>query len=179
MRVSGAVPAIRNFAGARLVSVKAEREMRAVIFFASLLTSLICLEASAGEPNFDGIWVGKETVMMVEHHGPRQSEPYPANTPARIAIAHGGSMLAVVDGYGAGRYEEVRRAGNTLVFRAGSRIGQLSLSADGNTLTEKGIAPRTGQLHSGQREGVATGHRPTIELGGVMQVTGTFQRVAR
>src|SRR6476659_1622670 len=91
----------------------------------------------AADNRFDGIWVGTETVMGREFRGAQHSESYGRNTPAEIAIAQGGTLLAVVEGYGKGRYLDLRHAGNTITFHAGQRVGQLTLSSDGQTLSEK------------------------------------------
>src|SRR5437588_6275409 len=105
----------------------------------SILMSLLmgvayAIPAPAADNRFDGIWVGTETVMEQEFHGTLKGEKSPNNIPAKIVIAQGGSLLGVLEGYGPGRYNDVKRVGNTIVFHAGNRTGQLSLSPDGQTL---------------------------------------------
>ena len=140
------------------------------------------ISAAAADNGFDGIWVGTETAMYQEMHGMLKSAPYAQSRPAKIVIAQGGALVGVLEGYGPGRYNDVRRVGNTIIFRAGKRIGQLTLSADGKTLTEKGQVVDTPKMNVGGREGALSGHgaRP-LTLDGtpietVGPVTGTFHR---
>lgn len=139
--------------------------------------------AAQPDQRLDGLWVGTETVMSQEMHGMLKSEPIAQSRPAKIAIARGGTLLGVLEGYGTGRYDDVKRVGNTIVFHAGQRTGQLTLSADGNTLTEKGIAPVAAILvNYGSREGAVSGEKPralTYENKPLMTnapVTGVFHR---
>jgi hypothetical protein len=106
------------------------------------VVALLGSTALAADNRFDGTWVGTETVMTQEMHGFQHSEKFAHNTPAKIVIAQGGALLGVLEGDGPGRYNDVQRVGNTIVFHAGNRTGQLSLSPDGQTLVEKGRAPR-------------------------------------
>src|SRR5205823_2693878 len=97
------------------------------------------ISAAVGDNRFDGTWVGTETAMYQDGlDGMLKSAPYAQSRPAKIVIAQGGTLLGVLEGYGPGRYNDVRRVGNTIVFHAGKRTGQLTLSADGKTMTEKG-----------------------------------------
>jgi len=144
---------------------------------------LISVFAAQPDQRLDGIWIGTETIMRQEVHGMLKSEPIAQNRPAKIAIAQGGTLLGVLEGYGTGRYNDVKRVGNTIVFHAGQRTGQLTLSADGNTLTEKGIAPVAAILGNyGSREGAISGEKPqplTIDGKPLMSnapVTGVFHR---
>jgi hypothetical protein len=144
---------------------------------------LISVFAAQPDQRLDGIWIGTETVMMQEMHGMLKSEPIAQSRPAKIAIAQGGTLLGVLEGYGTGRYSDVKRVGNTIVFHAGQRTGQLTLSADGNTLTEKGIAPIPAIIvNYGSREGALSGAKPrplTFENKPLMTnapVTGVFHR---
>ena len=132
--------------------------------------------ALAADNRFDGIWVGTETVMGQEFRGGLHSKSYGQSTPAEIAIAQNGTLLAVVDGYGKGRYLDIRQVGNTIVFHAGQRIGQLTLSPDGQTLTEKGVVPGFAIVNYAQREGALSGHTRTIQAKGTGEVIGTFHR---
>ena len=141
-----------------------------------LVASTCVFSATAADNRFDGIWVGTESVMGEESHGLLKSQPYAQTAPAKIVIAQGGTLLGVVEGRGLGRYDNVEHAGNTLVFRSSNRIGQLTLSADGQTLTEKGLAPAMKTSNYGSREGALNGHSPTRAAGGWTEVTGTFHR---
>jgi hypothetical protein len=137
----------------------------------------------AADNRFDGTWVGTETVMGQEFHGFQRSEKYAHNTPAKIVIAQGGALLGVIEGYGPGRYNDVKRAGNTIVFHAGNRTGQLSLSPDGQTLVEKGRVPDFFILGYAGRQGALSGHQRVIQSDEILpsrkstsEVTGTFHR---
>ena len=139
--------------------------------------------ALAADNRFDGIWVGTETVMMQEFHGTLRGEKSTRNTRAKIVIAQGGTLLGVLEGYGPGRYNDVKRVGNTIVFRAGIRTGQLSLSSDGQTLVEKGTVPGAIFLGVGARHGALSGHEHNSQELAVPEssksaaaVTGTFHR---
>jgi hypothetical protein len=99
----------------------------------SLLVSLLAgigvatAAAPAPDSRFDGIWVGTETVMGYEMHGTlKSSEKISHDTPAKIVIAQNGTLLGVLEGYGTGRYSDVKRVGNTILFQAGIRNGELS-----------------------------------------------------
>jgi hypothetical protein len=142
-----------------------------------LVVTLVCiLSAIAADNRFDGIWVGTESVMAEETHGLLKSEAYAQKQPARIAIAQGGTLVGVIEGRGVGRYNNVEHAGNALVFRSSNRVGQLTLSADGQTMTEKGVAPAMKITNYGSREGALNGHSPVRAAGGWTEVTGTFHR---
>src|SRR5436305_386231 len=97
--------------------------------------------ALAADNRFDGVWVGTESVMAREFHGFQHSEPFEYKRSAKIVIAQGGILVGVVEGYGTGRYNDVKRVGNMIVFQAGTRMGQLNLSPDGQTLVERGRVP--------------------------------------
>ena len=149
----------------------------------SLGTGLVSVFAAQPDQRLDGLWVGTETVMGQEMHGMLKSEPIAQSRPAKIAIAQGGTLFGVLEGYGTGRYNDVKRVGNTIVFHAGQRTGQLSLSADGNTLTEKGNAPVAAILSNyGSRQGAQSGEGPKpLTFGGkplmtIAPVTGVFHR---
>ena len=92
-------------------------------------------------------------------------------------------MLGVLEGYGSGRYNDVKRVGNTIIFHAGNRTGQLSLSPDGQTLVEKGSVPGSIIIGAGSREGALSGHRTRFQSHDIpalaksnAEVTGTFHR---
>lgn len=151
--------------------------MKTTLILATLIAVFSCvLSAAAADNRFDGIWVGTESVTGEETHGLLKSEAYAQKEPAKIIIAEGGRLLGVAEGRGVGRYDDVQHSGNTLVFRSPNRVGQLTLSADGQTMTEKGLAPAMKILHYGQREGALSGHAPRRMAGGWTEVTGTFHR---
>ena len=142
-----------------------------------LLLTLTCiLAAASGDTRFDGIWVGTESVIGEETDGLLKSEAYAEKQPAKIIIAEGGRLLGVAEGRGVGRYDNVQHSGNTLVFRSPNRIGELTLSPDGQTMTEKGLTPAMKIINYGQREGALSGHAPRRAAGGWTEVTGTFHR---
>jgi hypothetical protein len=140
------------------------------------------VSAVAADTRLDGVWVGTETVMYTEMYGTVKAGTVPQSRPAKIAIAQGGTLLGVLEGYGTGRYNDVKRVGNTIVFRAGQRTGQLTLSADGNTLTEKGIAPVATLTHINSRQGAQSGGGATPltfdgkPLMSNVPLTGVFHR---
>lgn len=150
---------------------------------AILMSLLVCaayaIPAAAADNRFDGIWVGTEGMMGYEFRGQLKSQPYARNIPAKIVIAQGGTLVGVLEGYGPGRYNDVQRVGNTIVFRAGQRVGQLSLAADGQTLSEKGVAPGVLIMNYGARQGALSGSTRTIPTKGTADVTGTFHRSSK
>ena len=146
-----------------------------------LIVSIIAIAslrspALAVDNRFDGIWVGTETAMVYEWHGQQHSEQFERKNSAKIAIAQDGTLLGVLEGWGPGRYSDVRQVGNTIVFHAGVRTGQLSLSPDGQTLIEKGRIPNF--FESGlNREGALSGNHPIVQSDkSTVEVTGTFHR---
>jgi len=156
---------------------------KSIVILSIAAVTLHSWAAPAADNRFDGIWVGTETVMMQEFHGTLRGEKSPRNTPAKIVIAQGGTLLGVLEGYGPGRYNDVKRVGNTIVFHAGNRTGQLSLSSDGQTLVEKGSVPGAIILGVGARQGALSGHERTFQSHDIPQssksaaaVTGTFHR---
>ena len=136
--------------------------------------------ARAADNRFDGVWVGTESVMRQEFHGFQHSDPYEHKTAAKIVIAQGGTLIGVLEGYGTGRYSDVKRIGDTIVFHAGVRTGQLSLSRDGQTLVEKGVVPGSITMGVGQRQGALSGHEKNVKAWDLprytAQVIGTFHR---
>src|SRR5438045_7562986 len=105
--------------------------------------ALVRSTALATDNRFDGTWVGTEAVMGQEFHGFQRSEKYAHSTPAKIVIAQGGTLLGVLEGDGPGRYNDVRRVRNTIVFHPGNLTGQLSLVPAGRKLVcESGVAYR-------------------------------------
>ena len=145
--------------------------------------ALLRSTALAADNRFDGTWVGTESVMGQEFHGAQHSEKYAHNTPAKIVIAQGGTLLGVIEGYGPGRYNDVKRVGNAIVFHAGNRTGQLSLSPDGQTLVEKGRVPGSIIIGASSRQGATSGRERTFQSHDIPQlskstaeITGTFHR---
>ena len=145
------------------------------ILLGLLISAVYAIPAVAADNRFDGIWVGTENVNGQEFRGGSRVSAA-IKKPAKIAIAEGGTVLAVVDGYGPGRYMDIRRDGNTIVFRGGQRVGQLSLSPDGQTLFEKGVIPGFLMTNIYQREGALSGHTRTIPVKGTGEVIGTLHR---
>ena len=113
------------------------------LFVALLIgAGLLPLCASGSDQRLDGVWVGTEKLSLAN----RADCPKPDHEalPAKIAIAQGGTLLGVVDGFGQGRYTNLHWSGNTLVFELpNKRRGELHLSPDGMTLIEKGSVRRT------------------------------------
>jgi hypothetical protein len=144
----------------------------------SMISAIVCAFSARADQRLDGTWVGTENVSLAKRTDcPPPS--YQTNMRARIAVAQGGTLLAVVDGYGPGRYTNLRWSGNTLIFEIpNKRKGELQLSADGKTLTEKGSVRRTTTVTSGQRSGAMSGQAPQITgmTACLDEITGTFHR---
>ena len=159
--------------------------------FVSTLLGLLVVSASASDQRLDGIWVGTEKLSVAK----RTDCPKPGREtlPAKIAVAQGGSLLAIVDGFAPGRYTNLHWAGDTLVFELPNRRrGELRLSSDGKTLIEKGTVNRSlsmpgiywsplGGVHMDQgRHGALSGQaapQATVFLTNCMDdLTGTFRR---
>ena len=146
--------------------------MKARSILLGLIVSVAyAIPAAAVDNRFDGIWAGTETVMGQEFRGGSRV-PSDIKKSAKIAIAQGGTLLGVLEGFGPGRYMDIRRDGDTIVFRAGNRTGQLSLSADGQTLSEKGVAPGVLIMNYGARQGALSGSTRTIPTKGTAEITG-------
>src|SRR5260370_41329667 len=157
------------------------------LFFGVLLSAgLLPLCAAQSDQRLDGVWIGTEKLSFAA----RTDCPKPTSNetlPARIAVAQGGSLLAVIDGYGPGRYTDIHWSGDTLVFQlANKRTGELRLSPDGKTLIEKGYVRRSiavalgvGGREAGGREGALSG-TPLPKVTGwtacLDELTGTFHR---
>jgi hypothetical protein len=147
----------------------------AVSFF--LIVSLAALLGAQADQRLDGVWVGTEKLSLAKRTD--CAKPERDTLPAKIAVAQSGSLLAVVEGYGQGRYTNLHWSGDTLVFEiANKRKGELRLSADGKTLIEKGSVRRTATITSGQRGGALSGQQPqaTGFTACLDEVTGTFHR---
>jgi hypothetical protein len=137
----------------------------------------------AGQPDrrFDGTWVGTETVLKFEQRGfGGKSDPYPENRKAKIIIAEGGPLLGMVDGFCPGRYAEVSHSGNRLIFRGRNQEkswgSELTLSANGTTLTENGGIPASIQMFAGGRQDAFSPKGPVFYGGGNAKITGIFHR---
>lgn len=152
--------------------------MRLTLITSIAAVALLRSTTSASDNRFDGIWVGTENVNGQEFRGGSRVGAIVKKS-AKIAIAQSGTLLALVEGYGSGRYTDIQRTGNTIVFRAGQRVGQLSLSPDGQTMFEKGIIPGFIMTNIYQREGALSGHTRTAPVNGTGEVSGTFHRVSR
>jgi hypothetical protein len=157
--------------------------------FLGVLMGFLPVCASGSDQRLDGVWVGTEKLSLAK----RTDCPKPDHEtlPSKIAIAHGGTLLGVVDGFSQGRYTNLRWSGNTLVFELpNKRRGELHLSADGKTLIEKGSVRRTismgghwsplggAHLDSG-RHGALSGQAPpqaTVFTPCMDELTGTFHR---
>lgn len=149
------------------------------LFFSVFLSAvLLPLFAAQSDQRLDGVWIGTEKLSLVSARTDCQ-KPSHETLPAKIAVAQGGSLLAVVEGYAPGRFMNIHWSGDTLVFEiANKRKGELSLSRDGKTLTEKGYVRRTATITSGQRSGAFSGQAPqaTGFTACVDELTGTFHR---
>ncbi len=152
----------------------------------SAFVLVLAMPAARSGQQLDGIWVGIEKLSVIS---PRTDCPKPEHEslPAKLAVAQGGSLLAVVDGYGAGRYTNLHWSGDTLVFEiSNKRKGELRLSADGKTLTEKGYVRRSvavalgvGGRSAGGRDGALSGTPPpkvTAMTACLDELTGSFRR---
>jgi hypothetical protein len=90
------------------------------------------------DSRFDGIWVGIETCTPTSAPKPDQQKGIPGPHSTTIAIAKGGTMVGIIGGVCSGRYERVRRTGNTLTFGVADCHLIVTLSSDGKTLIEQG-----------------------------------------
>ena len=150
------------------------RKLPLILSIAAL--TLFRSTAPAADNGFDGISLGTERLMVQAANSFHTSE-FEKKKPAKIVIAQGGTLLGVLEGYGLGRYSDVKRVGNTIVFHAGPRTGQLSLSPDGQTMTEKGHV-----LEKVEGFGHQAGALPGGSGGGgsglsiITEVTGVFHR---
>ena len=153
--------------------------MKRTLFLTFLFIAGLTAMANAGSnQRLDGVWVGNEKVSLASRTDcPPPS--YEKSMPSKIAVGQGGSLLAIVDGYGPGRYSNLHWSGDTLAFEiANIRKGELHLSADGKTLIEKGFIRRTATITGGSREGATSG-KPFQITGAsacLDEITGTFHR---
>jgi hypothetical protein len=123
--------------------------------------------AAPTERKFDGVWVGTETIL-------RPFKPQPKvvrKRAAKIIIAEGGTILAVAEGHCQGRYADVHHVNDSLLFQAGDCKLQVSVSADGTTLSEKGVSTAAVDEMSTVPRGPVQ-HREILPV----EITGTFHR---
>src|SRR5437016_4694423 len=105
--------------------------------------ALVCLgllltygAQAAPDSRFDGIWVGTETVAQkIVTWDPKEPKrpPY-RSAQATIIIAQGGTQIAIIDGFCAGRFQKVWKEGDSINFGAGDCRLKINLSPDGKTL---------------------------------------------
>jgi hypothetical protein len=142
---------------------------RLSLVFASVIAAVAFLTASAAqaESGFDGKWIGTVTFNPI-NQGNQNQVPPPQES--LIIITKDGTTLGIVSGVCRGRYEKVRRMGDTLSFGAGDCKLSVSLSKDGRTLTEKGTCnlATTWMIRQGQQW-------PVSWL--PLQISGTFHRM--
>jgi hypothetical protein len=138
---------------------------------------LLSVTTARADDRLDGTWEGTEKVSLANRTDcPKPN--YAPTLPAKLIIA--GSLFAVVDGYGPGRYTGVQKSFGTLTFEVpNTRRGVLTISADGKTLTEKGFIRRTTTVTSGQRGGATSGQPPQVsgKTACLDDITGIFHRV--
>src|SRR6185312_12166728 len=112
-----------------------------------IVAAILCCGATAAlagqvDPRFDGTWVGVETFTPEHSRSPITHPPVPESTV--IVISDSGKALGILQRLSPGRYEvSLGSHGNKLIFRSlyplvGRSNGFLTLSADGETLTETG-----------------------------------------
>ena len=95
------------------------------------------------DPRFEGMWVGMET-YSINTSATQQAHP-PIRQEATIVVDPKGRMFGVLQGLGRGKYEATKNSSGTkLSFKShltGSGRNQLTLtlSPDGNTITETGF----------------------------------------
>ena len=153
--------------------------MRNTLPTAIIIVLLLIAPLYAAQPDqrLDGIWVGTEKLSLDKRTD--CGKPEHETLSAKIAVAQGGSLLAVVNGFAPGRYTNLHWSGDALVFEiANKRRGELRLSSDGKTLIEKGSVRRSITITSGQRGGALSGQPPqaTGFTACMDEVAGTFHR---
>ena len=94
-------------------------------------------EPAAIDPRFDGKWIGTETF----YHN-NSIETWAGKAPqvkAILVIADHGKTIGFIAGFAPGKYIiSPKSKGNTIFFDSALRKAKLTLSADGNTITEDG-----------------------------------------
>ena len=116
-----------------------------------LAAGLLPVSAAQSDSRFDGTWVGMEIVTPTSAVTPDVQKSLPPPYQTRIVIADTGKQVGKFDGVCRGRFQNIRRAGDTLHFSAGDCKLSASLSNDGKTLTEKGTCkmPTTWAIRMG------------------------------
>src|ERR1044071_2706240 len=118
--------------------------MKLKIITSSLLIVLGISLALAAEldPRFEGVWVGRET-YKVEASATQQGFP-PDTMEAAIVIDPKSRMFGVIEGLGKGKYAATKDSNGTTLRFSSNLTGSgrnkltLTLSGDGNTITESG-----------------------------------------
>jgi len=138
-----------------------------------LSVALLSTYTARAQPDsrFDGIWVGTETLTPTSTVRPDQQKSIPRPHKTTIAIANGATILGIVGGVCSGRYQQVRRAGNSLTCGAGDCHITVTLSPDGKTLTERGNC----QYATMYALRIPTGNWWPVTWAS-LQISGTFQR---
>ena len=139
---------------------------RTVLFALIIHTTCFSVFAGQPDPKFEGFWTGIENFQAAAN---RFQKGQTLSRPTLIAIGKLGQSLAIVRGIQSGRFEIMKESnGTTLMFstprataKGIDRGSKLVLSADGNTLTEKGQAVVT---------------EPDMVQASLCTVTGTFHR---
>jgi hypothetical protein len=132
----------------------------------------ICAAQAPPDSRFDGIWVGTETLTPTAKINADEQKRIPGPHRTTIAIAKGATMVGIIDGVCPGRYQQIRRGGNTLTFSAADCHLTVTLSADGKTLTEQGNCNRPTMW--AVRMGVGSGVWPVTWV--PLRINGTFHR---
>src|ERR1700736_2037670 len=116
-----------------------------ILLFLIESTCFVC--AGEVDRRFEGIWVGVETFQIPAMNIQKGEAPF--QKPVIIAVGEKGMIMAVVQGFGSGRYDVLAKSnGDTLSFRrfgtpsinVGRVEDTLTLLPDRNTLKEKGMA---------------------------------------
>jgi hypothetical protein len=140
--------------------------MKLKISASLFLFTIVSSTAPAGpiDPRFEGVWVGTE-MYRIENSATQQGQPG-GRMQATIVIDPAGKMFGVLQGLGPGKYNisESRSGGNKVFFAShltgtGRTNCTFVLSADGNTLTEKGFGLLPCKPYSCQCSIEATLHR--------------------
>ena len=111
-----------------------------LLFMVLLGMSSQAVFAAQPDHRLDGVWVGTEKLSIAK----RTDFPKPIHEtlPAKIAVARGGTLLAVVEGYSPGRYMNLHWSGDTLVFEISNmRKGELRLSPGRENSDRKRLCP--------------------------------------
>jgi hypothetical protein len=173
------LPGDFRFYGIHLVSPMLSNQIgRNVV--AIVVASVVALSgASAGQldPRFDGKWAGVETFQV--HNAYQEWQSGPPQFTTVIAIANSGRMLGVVSGKYIGRFEVSPKSGGNILIFGGAGIGRnecrLTLSADGKTLKEDGLAALSASSTLYLASHIPTNWKSLVWA----QIYGTFHRVGK